>query len=158
MFNDGVRAELLGHLVDTQGSLCDNALNSRLVSLPLDEARQIPVRIGVATGKDKVEPVRAALNGGHISTLVIDDLTAQPVLSEWASMSGLVKFAAAPRGRCRRCEEMLREQKRHLQKSEKSASCEFADVEILHLQRMAGSTGCVAASPTDSHRQLRAGR
>lgn len=81
LYKDGVRAELLGHLVDAQGLMCDNALNSRLVSLPLEEAKRIPVRIGVATGKDKVEPVRAALNGEHVSTLVIDDVTAQAVLS-----------------------------------------------------------------------------
>ncbi|MBO9403378.1 sugar-binding domain-containing protein [Shimia sp. R9_3] len=82
LFKDGIRAELLGHLVNARGSLCDNALNSCLVSLPLEEARQIPVRIGVATGKDKIDAVRAALNGEDISTLVIDDLTVQAVLTE----------------------------------------------------------------------------
>ncbi len=81
LYSDGVRAELLGHLVDAKGSLCDNALNSRLVSLPLEEANKIPVRIGVAAGKTKVEPVRAALNGGHITVLVVDDVTAQIVLN-----------------------------------------------------------------------------
>ncbi|PSL17820.1 sugar-binding transcriptional regulator [Shimia abyssi] len=80
LYNDGVRAELLGHLVDARGALCDSDLNSRLVSLPLQDALNIPVRIGVATGADKVEPACAALNGGHISTLVVDDTTAQAVL------------------------------------------------------------------------------
>ncbi|WP_171124733.1 MULTISPECIES: sugar-binding transcriptional regulator [unclassified Ruegeria] len=82
LYDSGVRAELLGHLVDCEGELCSTALNSRLVSLPLKDAKLVPIRIGVASGIDKAEPVRAALNGGHISTLVIDDVTAQAVLNE----------------------------------------------------------------------------
>ncbi len=80
LYKDGVRAELLGHLVDLAGKLCDSELNSKLVSLPLAQAKDIPVRIGVATGPEKVEPIVAALNGDHINTLVVDDTTAQSVL------------------------------------------------------------------------------
>ncbi|MCG7519063.1 sugar-binding transcriptional regulator [Ruegeria sp. Ofav3-42] len=80
LYNSGVRAELLGHLVDSAGELCDSALNSKLVSLPLSDAKLVPIRIGVASGKEKVEPILAALNGRHINTLVVDDLTAQSVL------------------------------------------------------------------------------
>lgn len=80
LYENGVRAEFLGHLIDGRGELCDSELNSRLVSLPIDQAKAIPARIGVASGVDKVEPICAALNGGHINILVLDDKTAQDVL------------------------------------------------------------------------------
>lgn len=80
LYRDGVRAEFLGHLIDGQGGLCDSKLNSRLVSLPLEASAKIPNRIGVASGSDKVEPICAALNGQHISVLVVDDGTAQQVI------------------------------------------------------------------------------
>lgn len=80
LYNSGVRAELLGHLVDCEGELCSSALNSRLVSLPLLDAKLVPIRIGVASGKEKVEPILAALNGKHINTLVVDEVTAQSAL------------------------------------------------------------------------------
>ncbi len=80
LFQDGVRAEFLGHLIDENGELCENELNTRLVSLPLEQAKKIPIRIGVASGAEKVEPICAVLNGGHISALIVDDQTAQEVL------------------------------------------------------------------------------
>ncbi len=80
LYQDGVRAELLGHFIDGSGSLCDSELNSRLVSLPLHKARNIPNRIGVASGWEKVEPICAVLNGRHVSVLIVDDDTAYKVL------------------------------------------------------------------------------
>jgi len=84
LYDSGVRAELLGHLVNSAGELCGSTLNSKLVSLPLSDARLVPTRIGVASGKEKIEPILAALNGGHINTLVVDDITAQSVLDRAA--------------------------------------------------------------------------
>ncbi len=84
LYDSGVRAELLGHLVNSAGELCSSELNSRLVSLPLSDAKLVPIRIGVASGKEKVEPILAALNGEHVNTLVVDDITAQSVLDSSA--------------------------------------------------------------------------
>ncbi|WP_112324317.1 sugar-binding transcriptional regulator [Oceanibium sediminis] len=82
LYDQGVRGELLGHLIDGNGKLSDNALNSRLVALPPDELARIPVRIGIATGPDKVEPVTAALNGGYLNSLVTDEATAAAILDQ----------------------------------------------------------------------------
>lgn len=81
LYASGVRAEFLGHLIGESGALCDSALNSRLVSVPLEQAKQIPVRIGVAAGQSKVEPISAVLNGGLITTLVVDETTAKDLLA-----------------------------------------------------------------------------
>ncbi|MEE2944708.1 MAG: sugar-binding transcriptional regulator [Pseudomonadota bacterium] len=80
LYETGVRSEFLGHLIDESGALCDVDLNSRLVSLPLSQAKQIPCRMGVVSGLAKAEPVNAALNGGYLSMLVIDDEAAQALL------------------------------------------------------------------------------
>ncbi|MEP0321901.1 sugar-binding transcriptional regulator [Bauldia litoralis] len=76
----GVRGEFLGHLINGDGSLAKTELNSRLVALPPQEAMSIPIRIGVASGEEKVGPIMAALNGGYINALVVDDHTAETVL------------------------------------------------------------------------------
>lgn len=81
LYDTGVRSEFLGHLIDENGALCDVDLNSRLVSLPLTQAKQIPCRMGVVSGLSKVEPVNAALNGGFLNMLVVDDEVAQALLA-----------------------------------------------------------------------------
>lgn len=73
----GVRGEFLGHLIDGDGSLSDSELNSRLVALPPRDAALIPVTIGVASGREKVGPIEAALSGGYINALVVDEPTAE---------------------------------------------------------------------------------
>ena len=80
LFDLGVRGEFLGHLIDGDGRLSDSELNSRLVALPPHEAAKIPMTIGVASGAEKVEPIRAALNGGYINSLVLDERTAEAIL------------------------------------------------------------------------------
>lgn len=80
LYQDGVRAEFVGYLIDHNGRLCDSELNSKLVSLDLAQTQQIPSRIGIASGEDKVEPICAVLNGGHVNALILDDGTAQKVL------------------------------------------------------------------------------
>jgi DNA-binding transcriptional regulator LsrR (DeoR family) len=78
----GVRGEFLGYLIDGDGSLAETDLNSRLVAIPPQEVAEIPLRIGVASGPEKVSPITAVLNGGYINALVVDDHTAQAVLGE----------------------------------------------------------------------------
>ena len=83
LYQSGVRAEFLGNLIDAKGQICANDLNSKLVGLPLRTADEIPVRIGVVSGLEKVEPICAVLNGNHVTTLVIDDVTAKGVLKSF---------------------------------------------------------------------------
>ena len=80
LYDGGVRGEFLGYLIDQDGGLSDNAYNSRLVALAPQEAAKIPVTIGVASGPEKVAPIVAALNGGYVNSLVVDERTAEAVL------------------------------------------------------------------------------
>jgi DNA-binding transcriptional regulator LsrR (DeoR family) len=73
--------EFLAHLIREDGSVADSPLNSRLVALRPVELASCPHTIGVAAGPEKVQPIRAALAGGLISSLVVDDATASSVLA-----------------------------------------------------------------------------
>jgi DNA-binding transcriptional regulator LsrR (DeoR family) len=78
----GARSELLAHLLDATGAVCDHPSNRRLVGLTLEEFAAIPRRLGVASGARKVEPIAAILRGGAAGILVTDDGTAQAVLEK----------------------------------------------------------------------------
>jgi DNA-binding transcriptional regulator LsrR (DeoR family) len=76
----GAAGELLAHLIDGDGNLCDYELNARLVAMSPQELDVIPVTIGVAAGANKVAPICAALRGKHLKALVLDEATANGVL------------------------------------------------------------------------------
>ncbi len=78
----GARGELLAHLVDGTGAVCDHPSNRRLVGLALPELAVIPRRIAVASGAQKAGPVAAVLRGGAVGRLIIDDRTARTVLEK----------------------------------------------------------------------------
>jgi DNA-binding transcriptional regulator LsrR (DeoR family) len=77
----GVMAEFLGHLVHDRGQVANFALNQRLVALRPDEIRSCPRVVAVASGDDKVGPVRSVLRGGYVSMLVTDEDTAGRILA-----------------------------------------------------------------------------
>ncbi|WAJ27925.1 sugar-binding transcriptional regulator [Antarcticirhabdus aurantiaca] len=82
----GAAAEFLAHLIRDDGKLASYALNDRLVALaPADLGRCRSV-IGVASGAEKVRPIRAVLNGGYLKSLVVDEDTANALLSFNGSM------------------------------------------------------------------------
>lgn len=73
--------EFLAHLIRDDGTVADSPLNSRLVALNPAELAHCPNTIGVAVGPEKVRPIRAALAGGFIDSLIIDEETASSVLA-----------------------------------------------------------------------------
>lgn len=79
LINMGAVGEFLAHIIDENGRLCDSELNSRLVALRPDEIMSIPNSIAVASGEEKTRPIQAALNGGYLKMLVVDEATAQSV-------------------------------------------------------------------------------
>ncbi|MHA1555177.1 MAG: sugar-binding transcriptional regulator [Alphaproteobacteria bacterium] len=81
LVEEGVRGELLGHLIEGDGKLSECELNSMLVGVPPTDAAKIPIRIGVASGPEKADPIRAALNGQYINALVVDEEAAEAVLT-----------------------------------------------------------------------------
>ena len=76
----GAVGEFVAHLIDENGRLCDVQLNKRLVALEPEEVARIPKTVGIAAGEEKAVPVRSILNGKYLSSLVVDEATANTAL------------------------------------------------------------------------------
>ncbi len=76
----GAVAVLAGRFIDQGGSAVTGPLDDRMIGMSVDEIREVPDRICVAGGADKVAPLRALLAGGFISSLVTDQATAAALL------------------------------------------------------------------------------
>ena len=76
----GAVAELLAHLLDKKGNVCNYELNSRLVALSPEDFSRVPLTRGVASGENKIEPICSMLRGNHLKSLVVDEQTAIGVL------------------------------------------------------------------------------
>lgn len=82
----GAAGEFLAHLIRDDGSMADYPPNARLVALEPEELANCRRTIGVAAGPEKVRPIRAALSGRYLDSLVVDEETALAVLK---TMEGL---------------------------------------------------------------------
>ena len=65
---------------DINGKVVDNAYNIRTIGLELDEIKKKKHRIGVAIGNDKADAIIGALNGGYMTALYTDEMTATRIL------------------------------------------------------------------------------
>lgn len=79
----GVVGEFMAHLIRDNGAVANFALNSRLVALSPQELSQCDRVIGIAAGTSKVRPIQAALNGGFLDSLIVDEDTAAAVLQQY---------------------------------------------------------------------------
>lgn len=77
----GAVGVLCGRLIDAEGRIMDVALHRRMIGIAEDQIRAIPVRLGVVGGVDRLEPLLAALAGGWITHLVVDESLAIGILA-----------------------------------------------------------------------------
>ncbi len=79
----GAVGDILGYFLHEDGTvLSDMPIHQELISVSLDNLKQIPTVIGVAGGEDKVEAILAALKGKHINALVTEEKTARKILTQ----------------------------------------------------------------------------
>jgi deoxyribonucleoside regulator len=78
----GARGEVLGRFFDSRGHECATPFQQRVVSLGLNELRRIPRKVGVLAGADRTKAVLAAIEGGLLNALVIDEGGASALLEE----------------------------------------------------------------------------
>lgn len=62
------------------GQIVDGNLNRRTIGLKLEELRQKEFSIAIASGIEKTESVRGALNGGYANTIFIDEELAKKII------------------------------------------------------------------------------
>ncbi|MEP0914949.1 sugar-binding transcriptional regulator [Leptolyngbya sp. GB1-A1] len=76
----GAVGEIAGWAYDREGMLIEGATNSRVASVPLEQPAQKLV-IGVAGDSERIEAIRAALQGKLINGLITDKESAQKLLA-----------------------------------------------------------------------------
>lgn len=69
----GAVGEICGRFFDAGGRECASPWRHRAISVELDYLRRIPQVIGVAAGADRAPAVAAALRGGLLRALLIDE-------------------------------------------------------------------------------------
>ncbi|WP_422927348.1 sugar-binding transcriptional regulator [Singulisphaera sp. PoT] len=83
----GAVGEILGRFYDADGKECSTPYQRRVISLELDRLRVIPKRVAVVTGSDRAEAALAAIRGGLLNTIVIDEGGANSLLKHEAPAS-----------------------------------------------------------------------
>ena len=69
----GAVGEICGRFFDAGGRECRTPLRERVISIELDELRRTPDVIGVVCGGDRSAAIVAAVRGGLLKSLVIDE-------------------------------------------------------------------------------------
>lgn len=73
----GVVGESMGVLFDADGQPPQAELADRFISVSIDQVRAIDTVIGMARGADRADATRAALRGGLVQRLVVDEALAE---------------------------------------------------------------------------------
>ncbi|OXS76751.1 sugar-binding transcriptional regulator [Domibacillus enclensis] len=77
----GAIGDIGSRFYDQEGTPIEHELNKRIIGLRLRDLKKVPYVIGIAEGTYKAESIEAALKGGYIHTLVIDEQTALALLT-----------------------------------------------------------------------------
>jgi DNA-binding transcriptional regulator LsrR (DeoR family) len=76
----GAVGDVLFNFFDADGELVDHPINERVMSVPLDIIKKVPVRVLAAGGASKVQALAGALKLLKPTVLITDEYTAKDVL------------------------------------------------------------------------------
>lgn len=76
----GVVGDVCAKFYDSRGNMIDHDLKDRVIGIHTETLQNIPIRLGVAGGLAKVDPIIGALKGNFINVLVTDTAAAIEVL------------------------------------------------------------------------------
>ena len=77
----GAVGEILGRFYDARGRECDTPWSGRVLSMNLAQLKKVPQVIGVVVGADRSAAIAAAVRGGLLNSLLMDDTGARALLS-----------------------------------------------------------------------------
>ncbi len=72
--------EIFGRFYDHRGRECLSEWSDRVISMSLERLRQVPEVVGVVAGRDRSTALAAALRGGLLKSLIIDEGGARALL------------------------------------------------------------------------------
>jgi len=76
----GAVGDIGSRFFDAAGEEIDHPLNNQVIGLDLNEIKDIPKVVGIIEGSYKLDSIEAALRGGYLDVLIIDDQTAQALV------------------------------------------------------------------------------
>lgn len=77
----GAVGQMSGRFYDSAGQQIDLSINRRILSLDLTEVRNVATVVAVASGANKASATRAAITGGLVDVLVVDESLARALVS-----------------------------------------------------------------------------
>ena len=77
----GAVGELCGRFINAAGRECASPWRDRVVGVQVEQLRRIPQVIGVVSGSDRSAAIIAAIRGGLLKALVIDEAAAGALLA-----------------------------------------------------------------------------
>ncbi|MEE1312492.1 MAG: sugar-binding domain-containing protein [Lachnospiraceae bacterium] len=76
----GGAGEVLGNFFCEDGTFLDTDIQGYTIGISREQLMKIPLRIGIAYGKDRVSAIKGALNCNIINVLITDSMTAEALL------------------------------------------------------------------------------
>ncbi|PTY00108.1 sugar-binding domain-containing protein [Opitutus sp. ER46] len=76
----GAIGEICGRFIDAEGRECDTGWRDRVISVELDQLRRMPQVVAVVSGADRTSAICAAVKGGLVKSLLIDEIGAAALL------------------------------------------------------------------------------
>lgn len=83
----GAVGEICGRFIDAEGEECATGWRDRVIGVQIEQLRKIPQVVGVVSGNDRTPAILAAIKGGIIKALIIDEVGASALLVASASFN-----------------------------------------------------------------------
>lgn len=78
----GAVGEICGRFFDRNGRECDSPWRDRVMSIGLEQLHEVPQVVGIVAGTDRSAAIAAAVRGGLLKSLVIDEAGGAALLAE----------------------------------------------------------------------------
>jgi DNA-binding transcriptional regulator LsrR (DeoR family) len=78
--NTGFATDICGNRIYLDGTIRQNLLTDRLISISPEQIRKVPLVISLAVGAEKAIPVIAAAKGRFVHVLIIDEIAALTIM------------------------------------------------------------------------------
>jgi deoxyribonucleoside regulator len=73
--------DLLYNFFDINGKLIDHPVNQRIMSIPLEQLRNVPLRVLSAGGAEKIDALLGAIKLINCNVLITNEETAKALLA-----------------------------------------------------------------------------